>query len=95
MARQRRSGQNHDVSARLRRLVILFGVTGLVFVAIAGWIAWTAYRDIDRVTFGDVVAAAENLATIPVAEVEELRAAEDAVEDAVQTEDPPNLDGDV
>ncbi|MGZ5383301.1 MAG: LCP family protein [Acidimicrobiia bacterium] len=95
MARQRRSGQNHDVSARLRRLVILFGVTGLVFVAIAGWIAWTAYRDIERVTFGDVVAAAENLATIPVAEVEELRAAEDAVEDAVQTEDPPNLDGDV
>jgi LCP family protein required for cell wall assembly len=79
----------------LRRLFILFGVTGLVFVAIAGWNAWTAYRDIERVTFGDAVAAAENLATIPVGEVEELRAAEDVVEDAVQTEDPPNLDGDV
>jgi LCP family protein required for cell wall assembly len=39
--------------------------------------------------------AAENLATIPVAEVEELRAAEDIVEDSVQSEDPPNLDGDV
>jgi len=79
----------------LRHLSIFFGVTGLVFVAISGWSAWTAYRDIERVTFGDSVSAAENLATIPVAEVEELRVAEDMVEGAVQSEDPPNLDGDV
>ena len=83
------------MSARLRRLAILFGATGLVLVAISGFQAWRAYQDIEKVTFGDAVAAAENLATIPSAEVEELRAAEDASEELSQSDDSLNLEADV
>ncbi len=83
------------MSARLRRLAILFGATGLVLVAISGFQAWRAYQDIEKVTFGDAVAAAENLATIPAAEVEELREAEDASEELSQSDDSLNLEADV
>jgi LCP family protein required for cell wall assembly len=73
-----------DISSRLRRFAALFGATGVILVAIAGWGAWRAYQDIERVSFGDSVEAAENLATIPADEVEVLRIAEDETEEAAR-----------
>ncbi len=84
-----------DVSSRLRRIAFLLGATGVVFVAIAGWGAWRAYQDIERVSFGDSVEAAEQLATIPAAEVEELRTAEDEVEEAARIAEEKELEADV
>ena len=84
-----------DLSSRLRRIAFLLGATGLVLVAIAGWGAWRAYQDIERVSFGDSVEAAEQLATIPAAEVEELRTAEDEIEEAARIAEESELEEDV
>ena len=79
MASHRRTASSPDITARLRRLAVLFGATGVVLVAIAGWSAWSS---IERVPFEDAVSAADVLETIPALEVDALRAAEDAAEEA-------------
>lgn len=95
MGKHRQTHNTAELGERLRRLAILMGATGLVLVAIAGWSTWSAYQDIERVTFGDAVEAAEHLATIPVAEIEELRAAEDEAEEASRLAELAELEGDV
>ena len=82
MGKHRLSEQTSDMTTRLRRLAVLFGAAGIVLVAISGWTAWRAYQDIERVPFEDSAAAAEVLRTIPASEVDNLRAAEDAAEEA-------------
>ena len=79
MGSHRRTASSPDITARLRRLAVLFGATGVVLVAIAGWSAWSS---IERVPFEDAVSAADVLETIPALEVDALRAAEDAAEEA-------------
>ena len=79
MGSHRRTAPSPDITARLRRLAVLFGATGVVLVAIAGWSAWNS---IERVPFEDAVSAADVLETIPALEVDALRAAEDAAEEA-------------
>ena len=79
----------------MRRLAALFGAAGVILVAVSGWQAWTAYQDIERVTFGDAVAAAENLATIPAAEVENFERQRNVSEEASQDDDTLNLEADV
>lgn len=83
MGKHRRTQNIIELGARLRRVAMLLGATGVVLVTISGWSTWSAYQDIERVTFGDAVEAAEQLATIPAAEVEELREAEDKAEEAL------------
>jgi LCP family protein required for cell wall assembly len=95
MGKHRHAHNITELGARLRRLAILLGTTGVVLVAISGWSAWSAYQDIERVTFGDAVEAAEHLATIPIAEVEELRAAEDEAEEASRLAELAELEEDV
>jgi LCP family protein required for cell wall assembly len=79
MGSHRRITPTVDITARLLRLALLFGATGLVLVSIAAWSAWNS---IERVPFDDAVAAADVLETIPAEEMEVLRAAEDAAEEA-------------
>ena len=79
MGSHRRTASTPDITARLRRLAVLFGATGVVLVAVAGWSAWNS---IERVPFEDSVSAADVLETIPALEVDTLRAAEDAAEAA-------------
>jgi len=79
MGLHRRTDHSLDVTARLRRLAVLFGATGVVLVAISAWSVWSS---IERVPFEDAVAAADVLETIPALELDELRAAEDAAEAA-------------
>jgi len=93
MSNPGRTSDTPDFGTRLRRLAVFLGVTGFVLVAISGWSAWRAYEDIERVAFGDA-AAAESLATIPAAEVEALRAAEDEAEQAARTAELEELDED-
>ncbi len=82
MGKHRRD--DRAINRGLRRLAVFLGVTGVVLVAISGWSAWRAYQDIERVPFEDSAVAAEVLSTIPEAEVEELRVAEDAAEEAAR-----------
>jgi LCP family protein required for cell wall assembly len=79
MGSHRRITFTPNITARLLRLAALLGATGVVLVAIAAWSAWNS---IERVPFEDAVAAAEVLETIPALEVDALRAAEDAAEEA-------------
>lgn len=84
MGQHRLTEKTSDLTTRLRRLAVLFGVAGMVLVAISGWSAWGAYQDIERVPFEDSAAAAEVLRTIPDSDVDALRAAEDAAEEAAR-----------
>jgi LCP family protein required for cell wall assembly len=95
MGKHRRVRSYDTVAAQLRRFSLLLGLTGFILVAISGWSAWSAYRDIERVAFGDAVEAAEQLATIPAAEVEELREAEDDLEEPAQLAALAELEQDV
>jgi LCP family protein required for cell wall assembly len=95
MGKHRYTGNITELGAKLRRLAVLLGITGMVLVAISGWSAWSAYQDIERVAFGDAVEAAEHLATIPVDAVEELRAAEDEAEEAARLAEMQELEEDV
>lgn len=92
MGKHRGARSYEEIASRLRRVALLLGVAGLVLVAVSGWSAWAAYQNIERVAFGDSVEAAEQLATIPVAEVDELRAAEDEMEEAAQLAEQAELE---
>lgn len=74
-----------SLSAKLGRIAVVLGATGLVLVAISGARAWIAYQSIERVSLGDAAAASELLGTISAPEVEELREAENAAEEAARS----------
>ena len=92
MGFHRQTDSTPDVTTRLRRLAALSGVSGVMLVAIAGWSAWSA---IERVPFQDAVAATDVLETVPSSEVDALRAAEDATEEAARLAEQDELEAEL
>ncbi len=64
------------------RAAVVALVIGFVLLTITGIRAWNAYRTLERVPFEEPAQAAGILATIPDEVVDELRAEEDAAEEA-------------
>jgi LCP family protein required for cell wall assembly len=95
MGKHRQSLTSEEVSTRLKRAAVVLAAAGLVLVGLSFWSTWSAYQDIERVAFAPAVEAAAQLATIPVEELEELRAEEEAAEEAAWLDEVQELEDEV